>query len=56
MANGTGNLRLYGLGALTLLTITGWVLDKIPIEVTLGAFAAVTLVVTADIYKHRSDN
>jgi len=55
MTDKNGKLRYYGLGSLTLLTITGWLLDKIPLEVTLGAFAAVTLVVTADIYKHKND-
>ena len=49
------NLRYYTLGALTGLTITGWLLDKIPPDVTMAVFAAFGAVLTADIIKHRND-
>jgi len=50
-----GKLRYYATGGLVGLTIVGWILDKIPPEVTLAVFAALGLLVTADVYKHRSD-
>ena len=50
-----GNLRYYGLGSLTALTIVGWILEKVPPEITVAVFGAVSLIVTADVYKHRND-
>lgn len=49
------NLRYYALGALTGLTAIGWVLDKITPEITTTVFAAIALIITADIVKHKSD-
>jgi len=49
------NLRYYALGSLTALTVVGWILDKIPEEVTTAVFAAVGIVITADYIKHRND-
>jgi len=49
------NLRYYGLGAITGLTVTGWILDKIPPEVTTAVFGAIGLLITADYIKHRKD-
>jgi len=53
--NMADNLRYYALGSLTGLTIVGWILDKIPPEVTTAVFAAVGVVITADYIKHRND-
>ena len=50
-----GKLRYYGIGGLVGLTIVGWILDKIPPEITIAVFTALGLVVTADIYKHKDD-
>ncbi len=49
------NLRYYALASLSGLTVVGWILDKIPEEVTPAVFAAVGLVITADYIKHRND-
>jgi len=49
------NLRYYGLGSLMALTIVGWLLDKIPPEVTQAVFIAVGALITADYAKHRHD-
>lgn len=50
-----GKLRYYGLAGLVGLTITGWILDKIPPEITIAVFSAIALIVTADVYKHKDD-
>ena len=51
-----GNLRYYGLGALTGLTALGWTLDKVSPEVTTAVFVALGAIITADYAKHKSDN
>jgi len=51
-----GNLRYYGLGALTGLTALGWLLDKIPPEITTAVFAALGVIISADYLKHRTEN
>ena len=49
----TGNLRYYGLGALTGLTIVGWLLDKTTPEITLAVFGVIGALVGADMLKHK---
>jgi len=51
-----GNLRYYGLGALTGLTALGWILNKLTPEMTTAVFAALGLIITADYVKHKNDN
>ena len=51
-----GNLRYYGLGALTGLTALGWILDKVSPEVTTAVFVALGAIITADYTKHKNDN
>ena len=50
-----GQLRYYGLGALTGLTALGWILDKITPEVTTAVFAALGAIITADYVKHKNN-
>lgn len=49
------NLRYYALGSLTGLTVVGWILNKVPEEVTIAIFAALGLVITADWLKHKDE-
>ena len=51
----SGNLRYYGLGALTGLTALGWILDKITPEITTAVFVALGAIITADYAKHKND-
>jgi len=48
------NLRYFGLASLTGLTVVGWILDKLPEEITSAVFIAVATVITIDIYKNRN--
>ncbi len=48
------NLRYYGLGALTGLTVVGWLLDKLGPDITLAVFVAVGGILGADMIKHRT--
>ena len=49
------NLRYYGLASLTGLTVVGWILDKVPPEVTTAVFAGIGLLVTVDVIKNRNN-
>ena len=51
-----GNLRYYGLGAMTGLTALGWVLDRISPEIKAAVFVAIGAIITADYAKHKNDN
>jgi len=50
------NLRYYGLGSLTGLTIIGWLLDKINDDITAAAFAGIGALIVADVYKNRKSS
>ena len=49
------NLRYYALGSLTGLTMVGWLLDKLTPDITIAVFAAIGVIVGADMIKHKND-
>ena len=51
----SGNLRVYGLASLTGLTALGWLLEKLPSEITIGVFGVLGALIGFDMYKHKTD-
>lgn len=49
------NLRYFGLAAISGLTVTGWLLNKLTPEITGAVFIALGTLVAADVIKHRNE-